>query len=164
MAQYSGCLPNRVSSVLVLQLCCFLPDMFRAHAKILLQNCYHKVALVMLLQNCRNADEAVLAADMCFQKCWQKARWQWMLNRSVGWCLATGWAKVLDGLSQQELEAVMFEVTSLQRVLWFDGGPCLREPLELSRLIFEMWPNVVIALCINAWPNVSFCIRPWLGE
>jgi len=96
----------------------------------------------VLLQNCKNADEAFLVADMCFQKGLQKTRWQWMLNRSVGWCLHTGWAKVLDGLSQQELEAVLFEVTSLQRVLWFDGEPrCLTRRLELGRLRVEMCPG-----------------------
>jgi hypothetical protein len=114
--------------------------MSRAHAKILLQNCYHKVALDVLLQNCKNADEAFLVADMCFQKGLQKTRWQCMLNRSVGWCLHTGRAKVLDGLSQQELEAVLFEVTSLQRVLWFDSL-CLPRRLELGRLRVEMCPG-----------------------
>ena len=136
----SGCWPNRVSSALVLQLCCFLPAMSRAHAKILLQNCYHEVALDVLLQNCKNADEAFLVADMCFQKGWQKTRWQWMLNRRVGWCLATGWAKVLDGLSQKELYAVLAEVESKQRVLWFDSL-CLPRRLELGRLRVEMCPE-----------------------
>ncbi len=98
-----------------IRLCLPALSMSYAHAKILLQNCYHKVALVVLLQNCKNADEAFLVADMCFQKGWQKTRWQWMLNRRVGWCLHTGWAKVLDGLSQQELYAVLAEVESKGR-------------------------------------------------
>ena len=47
---------------------------------------------------------------------------------------------MLDGLSQQELEAVMFEVTSLQRVLWFDSL-CLPRRLGLGRLRVEMRPE-----------------------
>ena len=47
---------------------------------------------------------------------------------------------MLDGLSQQELEAVLFEVTSLQRVLWFDSL-CLPRRLELGRLRVEMCPG-----------------------
>ena len=108
-----------------------------AHAKILLQNCYHKVALVVLLQTCYNANDSVALAAMREQKCCNNYRKMlWLLNRSVA---GRAWAEVLDGLMPQELEAVLFEVTSLQRVMWF--GDCqqgLSQPLEVSRLCFEM--------------------------
>ena len=95
--------------------------MSRAHAKILLQNCYHKVALVMLLQTCYNANDSVALAAMREQLCCNNYRKMlWLLNNSVA---GRAWAEVLDGLSPQELEAVLFEVTSRQRVLWF-GDVC----------------------------------------
>ena len=122
-----------VSSGFVLQLCCFLPAMSRAHAKILLQNCYHKVALVVLLQTCYNANDSVALAAMRYEKCHNNYRKiLWLLNRSVA---GRAWAEVLDGLMPQELEAVLFEVTSRQRVLWL--GDVYR-PLEVGRLCFEM--------------------------
>ena len=111
--------------------------MSRAHAKILLQNCYHKVALVVLLQNCYKADHSVALAAMREQKCCSNYRKiLWLLNRSVA---GRAWAELLDGLKPLELEAVLFEITSLQRVMWF--GDCqqgLSKPLEVSRLCFEM--------------------------
>ena len=100
-----------------IRLCLPALSMSHAHAKILLQNCYHKVALVVLLQNCYKADHSVALAAMREQKCCNNYRKiLWLLNRSVA---GRAWAEVLDGLSPQELEAVLFEVTSRQRVLWF---------------------------------------------
>ncbi len=107
--------------------------MSRAHAKILLQNCYHKVALVVLLQTCYNANDSVALAAMREQLCCNNYRKMlWLLNNSVA---GRAWAEVLDGLMPQELEAVLFEVTSRQRVLWL--GDVYR-PLEVGRLCFEM--------------------------
>ena len=101
--------------------------MSHAHAKILLQNCYHKVALVALLQNCYDSNDSVALAAMRYEKCYNNYRKiLWLLNRSVA---GRAWAEVLDGLMPQELEAVLFEVTSRQRVLWF--GDVYR-PLEVG--------------------------------
>ncbi len=74
---------------------------------------------------------------MRYQKCCNDYRKiLWLLNRSVA---GRAWAEVLDGLMPQELEAVLFEVTSLQRVMWFgDDQQGLSRPLEVSRLCFEM--------------------------
>ena len=47
---------------------------------------------------------------------------------------------MLDGLSQKELYAVLAEVESKQRVLWFDSL-CLPRRLELGRLRVEILPE-----------------------
>jgi hypothetical protein len=108
-----------------------------AHAKILLQNCYHEIGLVALLQNCYDSNYSVALAAMRYEKCCNNYRKiLWLLNRSVA---GRARAEVLDGLMPQELEAVLFEVTSRQRVLWFgDVYQGLSRPLEVSRLCFEM--------------------------
>jgi hypothetical protein len=106
-----------MSSGFFFQLCCFLPAMFRAHAKILLQNCYHKVALGMLLQTCHNANYSVALAAMRYRLCHNNYRKVlWLLNNSA-W--GRSWAQVCEGGSPEFLDAVLAAVTSKQKVMWF---------------------------------------------
>ena len=67
-----------------IRLCLPALSMSHAHAKILLQNCYHKVALVALLQNCCDSNDSVALAAMRYEKCYNNYRKiLWLLNRSV---------------------------------------------------------------------------------
>ena len=115
-----------VSSGFVLQLCCFLPAVSQAHAKILLQNCYHKVALNVLLQNCYNADHAVDIAAMRWQKCCNNyLKIRYLLSIYPGWIeWAAKWAEVLDGFCEDEVAGVLFELRSQQSVMCFGDYRC----------------------------------------
>jgi len=91
--------------------------MFQAHAKILLQNCYHKVALGMLLQTCHNANYSVALAAMRYRLCHNNYRKVlWLLNNSA-W--GRSWAQVCEGGSPEFLDAALAAVTSKQKVMWF---------------------------------------------
>ena len=100
--------------------------MSHAHAQILLQNCYHKVALNVLLQNCYNVDHAVAIAAMRWQKCRNNyLKIRYLLSIYPGWTeWAAKWAEVLDGFCENEVEAVLFELRSRQRVMCFGDYRC----------------------------------------
>ena len=91
--------------------------MSQAHAKILLQNCYHKAALDMLLQTCQNANSSVALAAMREQLCCNNYRKMLGLLNNSEW--GRSWACVVDGGSPEFLDAVLAELTSRQRVMWF---------------------------------------------
>ncbi len=135
------CHGSRVDGVLtrvgLIRLCLPGLSMSHAHAKILLQNCYHKVALDALLQNCFAANYSVALAGMRYQKCYNNYRKICYLLNTSAWGRA--WAEVLDGIMPQELEDLLSDITSRRRVMWFgDDQQGLSRPLEVSRLCFEM--------------------------
>ena len=135
------CHGSRVDGVLtrvgLIRLCLPGLSMSHAHAKILLQNCYHKVALDALLQNCFDANYSVALARWRYHICYNSHRKICHLLRTSAWGRA--WAEVLDGIMPQELLDLLSDITSRQRVMWFgDGQHGLSRPLEVSRLCFEM--------------------------
>jgi len=170
----------------LIRLCLPGLSMSHAHAKILLQNCYHKVALDALLQNCFDADYSVALARWRYHLCYNNHRKICHLLNTSAWGRA--WAEVLDGMPQ-ELENLLSDITSRQRVMWFgDDQPGLSRHLELSRLCFEMWPNVAwcrtkcyVRLCAEmqdkmlcvcfvgeGWGSLGriwgSCLRPWINK
>ena len=100
--------------------------MSRAHAQILLQNCYHKVALNVLLQSCYDADHAVAIAAMRYGKCRNSYfKIRYLLSIYPGWTeYAANWAEVLDGVCENEIGAVLFELRSRQRVMDLNAYRC----------------------------------------
>ncbi len=105
--------------------------------EILLQSCYHQVALNALLHNCWDVNYSVYGARWRYHICYNSHRKICYLLNTSAWGRA--WAEVLDGLMPQELEDLLSDITSRQRVMWFgDDQQGLSRPLEVSRLCFEM--------------------------
>jgi hypothetical protein len=134
------CHGSRVDGVLtrvgLIRLCLPGLSMSHAHAKILLQSCYHQVALNALLHNCWDANYSVYVARWRYHLCYNNYRKIAYLLNTSAWGRA--WAEVLDGMPQ-ELEDLLSDITSRQRVMWFgDDQQGLSRPLEVGGLCFEM--------------------------
>ena len=132
LASSFGCSVIRLCPAALLFSSSYVPGPCKdSPAKLVPQSCFGHA-----LQTCQNANASVALAAMRYQLCHNNYRKMlWLLNNSE-W--GRSWACVVDGGSPQFLDAVLAELTSKQRLMWF-GWKGLRVPLELSRLAFRMW-------------------------